>query len=332
MLRIKIILTLGFIFIGISTLHSEYRSTELCVIPWGEENNGIRISEPYREYSDDINGDTIGYMETGDGPDYLFVDKSDNIYIKSSSLGYLKGFHPDGMVFINYSPNNGMFDYGSYFGRLIEDFYVDSLCRLYANSIFQNYIAVVDTAYNLIEKIRPDFIDSTDYITITNRGSNDALSITTGHSGCLTYKNNQFYESGTFYGWLAADSNYYYVLSNADSVLRVVRFNSINKRCYAQAYDSVFAFDMREIIGCHLLGVTDSMLLGVIYNPYADSLNDYIRFYDTTGEILDQFSLLPQVENQYLYYIYEPFFRADGSVYQFLCEDDGLHVIKWSKQ
>lgn len=331
MLRVKII-ALGFIIISFNVLYGEIRYTELCIIPWGEEGNGIRISEPYREYSDDINGDTIGFMVPGDGPDYIFVDRFDNIYIKSSSLGYLKGFHPDGMLFINYSPNSGIFDYASYFGRLIKDFYVDSLCRLYANSIFQNYITVVDTTYKLIAKIRPEFIDSTDHITITNRGSNDVLSIATGHSGCLTYRNNQFYESGTFYGWLATDSYYYYVLSNADSVLRVVRFNSINQRCYAEAYDSVFAFDMREIIGCRLLGVTDNMLLGVIYIPYADSLNDYISFYDTTGKAIDQFMLIPQVENRYLYYIYEPFFRADGCIYQFLCEDDGLHVIKWSKQ
>jgi hypothetical protein len=323
---------LGIIIIGSNVLHSENRYTELCIIPWGEENNGIRISEPYREYSDDINGDTVGFMVPGDGPDYIFVDRIDNIYIKSSGLGFLKGFHTDGMLFLNYSPGNSVFDYGSYFGRIIEEFYVDSLCHIYANSIFQNYITVVDTAYKLIDKIRPDFIDSTDYITITNRGSNDALSIATGHSGCLTYRNNQFYESGTFYGWLASDNFYYYVLGNADSVLCIVRFNSTNERCYAQAYDSIFAFDMREIIGCRLLGVTDSMLLCIIYSPYSDSLNSYIRFYDTTGKVIDQFTLLPQVENHFLYYYYEPFFRADGCVFQFLCQDDGLHVIKWSKQ
>ncbi len=322
-------------FIGViagGLFGGQYRSAEMCVIPWGDGPQQLYIEEPYREYSDDINGDTIGFMETGNGPGTFFVDKNDNIYIQSGSLNYFKAFHSDGSLLVNYSPGNNLFNYGQLFNRGIERFYVDSLCNIYVSGLLQKHIVIVDTLYKLINRIKPDFVDSSDYIIISNWGSQDMISISAGHAGCMTYKNGEFKRDGTFYGWLAIDNFYYYVLSNADSVLRIVRFNSINERCYAQAYDSVFAFDMDEIIGCHLLGVTDSMLLCIIYNPYSDSLNNYIRFYDTTGKIIDQFMLLPQLENHYLYYIYEPFFRADGCIFQFLCQDDGLHVIKWSKQ
>ena len=50
-------------------------------------------------------------------------------------------------------------------------------------------------------------------------------------------------------------------------------------------------------------------------------------------EEVDRFELLPRPENQYLWYVHNsPFLRGDGNVYQFLCEDDGMHVIRWSKE
>jgi hypothetical protein len=328
-LLFPIIIYLGCAFIG--SAFGDFISSELCIISWGDGDNEIQITEPYREYSDGPRQDTIGYMHTGDGPGIFFIDKNDNIYIQSS-LQYFKGFHLDGIMFVDYSFSHAQYDYNSYFKGGAINFYVDSLCRIFVDGGFQNYIAVVDTLYNLVAKISPDMADSSGFISISNRGSDDVLSISSDKIGCLTYKDNKFLDGGSFMGWLASDDYYYDIGETKDSVLYAMRFVNPGVRCYPKSLDSLFAFDMQEIIGCRLIGVDNDTLLYILYRPHADSLNDYIRVYDRKGKITEQFMLIPQETNHYLYYINEPFFRPDGSVYQFLCKDDGLHVIKWSKK
>ncbi len=328
-----IALIMLFTIILLHKAEAEYVTSELLIIPWGNNTNEIQIDEPYREYYDGPDYDTIGFMVHGSGPIIQFVDKYDNTYILSKSPTYCRGFHADGSLLVDYSPGSQNFDYNSYFGFSIQNFYIDSLCRLYFGCAFKNQITVVDTLYKLIDKISPVQEDSTENIRLSSWGSEDMLSISTRNHGCFIYKNGQFYEGGTFYGWLAIDGYYYYLCVNDDSSYHTIRYEPPrSKRCYAEECDTLFSFDMNDLYECDFLGVDNDTVLYVVYTSKADTMTKYVRLYTKDGHMVDQFALLPQVENHYLYYIYEPFFRADGCIFQFLCQDDGLHVIKWSKQ
>jgi hypothetical protein len=41
--------------------------------------------------------------------------------------------------------------------------------------------------------------------------------------------------------------------------------------------------------------------------------------------------VFPLAENIYKWFI-KPFVSHDGTIYEFRCLDDGLHVVKWTKQ
>jgi len=63
-----------------------------------------------------------------------------------------------------------------------------------------------------------------------------------------------------------------------------------------------------------------------IYSQY----NEEVWVYDLEYNLLDIASF-PQYESRYDCRL-DPFVACDNSIYEFRCLDDGLHVIKWTKQ
>lgn len=69
-----------------------------------------------------------------------------------------------------------------------------------------------------------------------------------------------------------------------------------------------------------------------IYKETSKGLDIGVRIYNTKYDIIDEFWFDPVKENRYLMRMENPLFRHNGNIYEFRFLDDGLHVIRWSKQ
>ena len=118
------------------SVSAEYTASEILFIPWGEGPNELEIWEPYREFHNGPDIDTIGHLEPGGGPIDVFVDREENIYIGSHEISYLKGFNLAGEVIVNYSYGKTEFRY-EFFRGMFNGFYVDSHLR---HRIVSNFV------------------------------------------------------------------------------------------------------------------------------------------------------------------------------------------------
>ncbi len=328
MIRFSLIIMLA----SPTAVFAEYIVTEILFIPWGEGPNELEIWEPYLEYHDGPEIDTIGHLEAAGGPSNGFVDRQENIYFISYTISYLKGFNLNGEVIVNYSHGKTEFNW-EFFRGMFNGFYVDSLGRIYCdgNDMRGAYIAVADRNNNLLDKLNPLGVESGVGCTMIGWGSDDVLTLLALEGGNYTYSNGQFYEGGSMF-WRAGDGYYYSAKCEDPSSLRFIRFANPDTAGRPASADTTYvAFEPGDLEQASLLGVDDSLHL---YVKYRDSSHDSrgIRIYDLSHVLLDEFRLLPRQENQYLIDTPYPFLRHDGNVYEFHCRDDGMHVFRWSEQ
>jgi hypothetical protein len=332
MYSFKCILIAIGVFIYGALASAEFTVTEILVLPWGDGPNELEIWEPYREYSDGPEIDTVGHLEPGGGPNNVFVDRDENCYFSSYEIGYLKGFNTNGEVIVNYSEGKTQFHW-EFFRGMFNGFYVDSLGRIFCNGNEMRgaYVAVADRNNNLLDKLNPVGIESGVPCKIATRGSDDVFIFDSWDHGYYTYANGQFKPGGS-YGWLAKDGYYYWGKPANSSSILLLRYANPDTSGRPATIDTLhisFEFNNLEAGGLYMLD--DSLNL---YIDYKDSsgVHDGIRVYDQTLKLIDEIQYLPRQENRYLWDTPYPFIRHDGNVYEFHCRDDGLHVFRWSRK
>jgi len=305
-------------------LLANYSPSEILVIPWGDGPNELGIREPYMEMLSPDDSDSLYevWFPSG-GPHLGFVDINDNIYFASYSISYLEGFHNDGESFVEFLHSSPGFNPDLFQGG-VSEFYVDSDGLIYISSMLA-YIAIADTLGNLLNRLIPPGYESNEPVSLLFYNFDDELTISAWDQN-YKYKDGEFSENG-YSAWKASDGYYYRAKKYDESSFIFMKF---------QTYDHIDTFYVSFDGHLHL-----GSLLGI-------DLNDqfFLRFTEEEVDIplgvlildnefneIDRFELLPRPENQYLWYVHNsPFLRGDGNVYQFLCEDDGMHIIRWSKE
>ena len=328
MFRITLIMLVVVMFTS-SCFSSEYGANEVVVIGWGDGPNQFKIDEPgYEDVNNTPQDSTDDWIEKA-GPSYGVVDKSENIYMLSYYFMQLKGLDRNGRLIFDYSESTPSYNREFYSGWL-RKLYVDSLCQIYIlGGAHEDYVAVVDTSGHLIEKLSPRGIDSGIPIANMYPGSNDVLTFYLHGNENYVYSGGRFHEGGSL-AWLASDGNYYYA-NFENSSIRFIKYrdpdvygttSNINENFVTVAGDGE----------THLtfLGVDDVMNI-YIFIKGIEPTERKVQVYDTSYNLLSEI-IFPQAPNKYMWYM-TPFMRpSDGNIYEFRCLDDGLHVIRWSKQ
>ena len=327
MFRIRLNLILIFIAFWSSTLYGEYTSTELFVIHWGDADNQLKLISPEITYYDP-GGVASGYDDDpGSGPSEVFVDREENFIFYSFDNGQLKGFNNQGQVIFDYSYWQP--DYNTDFYRNnINGVYVDSLMKLLIVDD-RAFVPVIDYAGNLVDKLYPFEPDSSvPILSIYPKANGDICFYGKGR-GFVTRSRDQFRPGGSP-GFLAADSSYYSVWSYSLHSIEFVKYQNPDTSGNTELAEYTAMEYPQEII------------LGAAIYPGGDGSKIYVAVIpDTTGggeiwaldlnyNIVDKFTQNVWSEDEV--WGLSPFIYPNGNIYRFRCLDDGLHVIKWTKQ
>jgi hypothetical protein len=321
--RVRTIVSILAILFMAACVRAEYTVSEILVIPWGDGPDELVIREPYKEdiyVSEDSSFEA--WFASG-GPNFSFVDMNDNIYFSSYDIPYLKGFHNDGQAFVNFS-NDPPGSNPGLFAGWAEEFYVDSDALIYISSALP-FVVVADTLGNIINKLAPPGYDEHIPVSLLFYQFYDELVISALNQRYI-YRDGEFYEGGYPF-WKASDGFYYRAKKHDESSFMFMKF---------ETYDQIDTFYVAFDGHLHLGGLIGIDLNDQFFMRYTEEEVDIplgILILDNQFQEVDRFELLPDPENQYLWYMNKSIFlRGDGNVYQFLCEDDGLHVIRWSKE
>ncbi len=311
---------------------AEFTSAQILYIPWGGAPSELEIREPYREYGDDIEPDTIGFLVPAYVPDRAFVDRDENIYFSSYKVRYFKGFDVNGNVIVDYSAGKTEF-HDEFFRGMFRNFYVDSLGRIYCNGndLAGAYVAVADRNDNLLDKLNPLGLESGMATSIFGWGSDDVLILSVEDHGLYTYKNNQSFPGGTI-GWRAGNGIYYQTERKDSSTIGIIRAYDPNPGGRPASEDTTYIpYEPGNLISTSILGVDDIMRFYISCLD-SSSVEKNVRVYDQDLKLLDEFRLVPKQGDTYLWQSPLPFLRHDGNVYEFHCRDDGMHVFRWSNK
>ena len=312
---------------------ARYKPAEILFIAWGDSAHQLKIGEP-----DYIEGDTTppdpfadGWTETA-GPTQGFVDKDENVYVSSYLFSQFKGFNKDGELLFNYSAEESEFWDGEFSGGVVSKFYVDSLGQIYVKFFPPySYIPVVDRSDKLIARLFP--LGETSELKVANfwPNSNDVLTVFMSsyeRKINMTYKDDQFFLGGSP-SWRARDGYYYYCRYVDSTSLHFYKYSDPDTNGIPPSLDTTTVPLETPVFGSSFLGVDDDLYLYVLVGwgtPERPSILIYNMQYEQVNQIIP-----PEYNNKYLvrmgYCV-----RPDGNVYEFRCLDDGLHVIKWSKE
>ncbi len=325
----RFIIALALLFANPAILLAEYTSQEILVIPWGDAPNQLKIDEPgYEDVNNTPEDGTDDWIEKA-GPSFGFVDKYEDLYFSSYYFLQLKGLDRNGRLIFDYSHGEPSYNREFYRGWL-RKFYVDSLCRIYIlGGADEDYIAVVDTAGNLIEKLSPLGPNSGVPVANMYAGSHDAITFYLHGNELYTYVGGQFHEGGSL-AWLALDGYYYYA-NLENSSIRFIKYRDPDIHEVPANLDENFV----SITGgsensLSFIGVDDSMQI-YIFLKGIDPADRKLQIYNLSYNLISEI-VFPQPPNKYMWYM-KPYMRpSDGNIYEFRVLDDGLHVIRWSKQ
>jgi hypothetical protein len=302
-----------------------YDSKELCFIPWGE--NQDQINTPILEFID--NDDTLGgsYVPSG-GPQAGFIDASDRIYLWCYEPGYFKAFDNNGNLTLDIGPDSSQNGKVIYLSSVMSA-YVDSLYRIYLESFPQmTYISVLDHNGNLVDKLNPFGPDSGVFVSSMKYNSLDVLTFDCWYKGFYTYMNDRFYDGASF-GWRAGDGYYYHVAAYDSSTIMFKKYLNPGLDGIAEWRDTTFVYYQGSLKSAGLLGIDDSLNIYIRFVDN-DSLRQGIQIYNINYELIDEI-IMPLYTNRYMWYM-PTFVRRDSTIHEFRCLDDGLHVVKWTRE
>jgi len=300
-----------------------WESTELCVIGWGIEPNQLDFSP----------GGPVGpagsFEEPTAGPSRAIVDIEENIIVCSFQLFQLKGFTNTGDLIFDFSIYGADFDPEMYY-ELPENIYVDSLLRLYVQSDpGTRYVPVIEYSGEIVDKIRPFSQDSDAYINYMDWGPNGTLFFFNREYGWVTYSDGQSQVGGSTC-FLAANGSFYTVTKKSANSLEFKKFENPDSGTLAETRElTEVPIEADTLVAAGLINGGDGHSLFVVL-----AINDFshseIWQFDLEYNMVDK--LILTNEEPYEGMGLSPFIRNDGNIYQFLFSEDGLHVVRWSRE
>jgi hypothetical protein len=308
-----------------SAASGAYIAEELCVIGWGEGPNQLMIVPESESYSPD--SIEVEY-HPGGGPCLGFIDSNENIFIVSQIFSQIKCFDRNGNLILD-KPNLAP---GVCPGAP-NDVYIDSLSHFYLTiTPAINYVPVVDLQGNLLLRLFP-YADTLKKIERLFYDISGALFFWAfGDSFYISYQNGNYKQVDNI--CMQASDGYLYTLGTCgeeypDSI-KFIKYLAPERTFPFISTDSIILnLPGEEILYSELLIGGNGSSLYVLVNRISQ---DYGNIYEFG---LD-YKINDQIEIAYPSRLYEPtispFVDHQGHVYEFRFMDDGLHVIKWTKQ
>ena len=309
---------------------ASYTPSEMFVINWGPASNELKISEAaYNDYMGTPEDSLDDYVELGGGPSDAFVDITGNVIFSSYDFGQLKGFDHYGELIFDYSHGEAGYNPGI-FSRSAEDYYVDSLLNIYVvDSDERDFVAVADYNGNLLEKLYPFGPDSTIPILSMYPKFDGSITFYGENQRMVTYYNGQFINGGTP-GFLAANGSFYSAKAVSPQKIKFNKFE--NPDSYGVAETRLFSEIQFPADSFHTAIILDGGDGNRLFTFLSVQRPDGYEVWelDLSYNRLDRISIQLR-QNKYLWGV-NPFIALDNTIYEFRCLDDGLHVIKWTKQ
>jgi len=306
-------------------LWAEYAATEILVIPWGDGPDELRIEEPYTDGIEITPDSAADALFPSGGPHWGFVDVEENVYFISKDLHYLKGFHNNGKAFVDAAVDTSDYE-ASVIKYCPTRMFVDSAGFIYVFFI-HGYPSIFNSNGDFVSILDPpgDEPYPHDIVSLDFYNFDEELNIHS-YKGDFIFQNGNFTKGG-YRDWKASDGYYYWGNRYDTSTFRFIKFKTY-------AYIDTYYVKVDRKIGVGALMGID--LNDNYYMRYSESKDDFpldILVLDRNFKEKDHFRLLPERDNMYLWNVHNAtFLRGDGNVYQFLCEDDGMHVIRWGKE
>jgi hypothetical protein len=347
----KLILLL--ILFGVQHAHAKYKAKEALFLPWGDGDSELFITRPVYD-PDSPTGDSL-ILTPAIGPDLAVVDFMDNIIFGTTANSTIQAFDKSGtqILALFFSPPYANFDdslevisddsdyksnvaldsIGAFF-RLVglSNICIDSKSQLYIESpTDQDYIAIVDLDGILIGKIYPPHFGYDVTLQDMTINSNDVLTFVDNRLyDVYTYRKGRLYQGG-LEGWLAKDAYYYSAAINRET--RNIDFSILGDP-ETPALADAFKMESHSLQTpadfCGVMGVSDDMRIFVTSNTFDEKNGQLVQIYNSNLEVIDQFRLKKNTSNKLQLTAPLPYFRPDGAMFEFQCEDDGMRIVKWS--
>ena len=304
-------------------------STELCSIEWGAEENQLLLTEKAVNDPGTPGDSSDDYVEPPRGPHIAQVDGNENIIIGSFETRQLKCFSESGDLIFNFSYDSDGYD-PDVFRYAPSVIYVGENQKLYVQSDpANNFIPVVDYGGEIIERKRPFDQDPDATIDFMNSAPDGSLFLYNEKYGWITYKNGITVPGGST-GFLATNGSFYTVTKKTANSLEFKKFENPDSTTLAETRElTEIPVDVDTLVAAGLINGGDGNSLYVIL-----AINSYFNFeiwqYDLNYNVIDKLALTS--EEPYEGIGINPFIRSDGNLYEFLAREDGLHVIRWSKE
>jgi len=315
------------------TVSAKYAPREMFVIGWGDGPEQLKLEKPTHNYNAEDSSDDV---DPGAGPNKAFADKDGNIILSSYALRQIKGFDQTGNLLFGVSAGDTP-NYHDYCNDMPGNIFVDSSLNLYLQSYpFIPNITVFQYDLKEPKKIFP-FSDSlNDEIVLMKWSTYGKIYFREKKHGWISLYNGQYVREGNT-GILASNGYFYEAYSQEDYPhnLYIGKYSDIDT-LGNPGYSYVKTIELTSN-DCETLMYAQEMPGGDGNSLYIiaimDSCDNYyssIWQYDLDFNKIDELRF-PNVEDSG-YVCPSPIIGPDGSIYEFRTYEDGLHVIKWTKQ
>ena len=318
------------ILITASALKSAgYVDNELFMIPWGESSDQLRIEPLTFDDPGTPEDSTDDIPQPGSGPSLTFIDEAGNVLVGSYVFQQLKGFTNAGQLIFDYSYGSEEYKQDMYL-ETIAGIYVDSLKDLYILGFpDRDFVAKTDYEGNVIDSLLPFGSSSGTEIMDMSWSTNGSIFFYDFTRGWKMLSNGEYFAGGSS-GFLANNGSFYAAIIEDSVTIKFNKFENPDSAGHAESrqYTNV-SFSSEAIYSCKIMNGGDGDHLFVEARRM-----DYITYevwvFDMNYVRLDRI-ILPSASTQYDWRV-PPFVWINGSVYEFRVMDDGLHVIKWTKE
>ncbi|UCE67339.1 MAG: hypothetical protein JSU85_04810 [Candidatus Zixiibacteriota bacterium] len=324
----------GLIIIALLISHgycySSYTSSELFIVEWGHGNSELKASPGYSNVDPGTPEDsTDDYFVTGEGPNGAFVD-ADCCIIITSSLIQLKGFRDDGDLIFDISSGSPDYQRVMYKGD-VGDIFVDSEKRIYLTTVWpMSYVPVINYEDLTVDSLVPFTEDPDVAANFLNWTYDGRIMFGTFKWGWVTYDGEEFIPGGTS-AVLSSDGLFRLAYYVAHDKAIFYFFKDPDTSGYSPDADSVIIeLGVENLVHVELLNSMEPSHLYLAVYYYTDFSFYEICQFDLEYNLIDK--VVPPAEPEYYSSTPKPFITAEGDIYEFRTREDGLHVIRWSKE
>jgi len=322
----------AFVSVGVA-FATEYAPNEIANIPWGSADDALSITEPHIEGE----GTEEAFREPGMGPKTACVDRNENLIFSSADLNYLKGFDLDGQLLFDLM-KEGIPICQRLSGSAVKSLIVDSSFIYIISASGLPIIPIIDYEGNIVDSLTPYGEETTieiGYLALNYEGSLSIMGFIRGQFQSdiwvVTLRGNEYIPGGSL-AFLASNGSYYSAGAPPPNTLRFIKYENPDTAGVTPTKETKYIeFPGDSLDSAGIINGGDGSKLYVHIRKF---INDDFMFevweFDLQYNLLAK-AIFPLAENKYDWFI-TPFVSRDGAIYEFRCLDDGLHVVKWTKE